>query len=177
MGSSSSSSSSSSSGSNYSFIRNMSRSNEPLDIDFLNDKDLSEQIKEIQRIRIPFFDNEHLQRLSNIIYITGNSPFHEGLIIVTKNNYYITQTYPITFSKMFSYQEAIEKIKEFCACNKNSEFHEIKDVYIPKKDFLVKNIINIIKNLPNKYDIINNNCQTFCDSIINSISLKRKYKL
>ncbi len=169
-----SSSLSSSSSNHNSIMRKLSRSGEPLDIDFLDEDDLSDKIIEIKRIKIPFFDNKHLQALSNVVYVTGNSPFHEGLIFETKQNqYYITQTYPITFHKVFSFKDGIERIKGFCASNRDTKKYEIRDIWVSKRDFYVKDIINVIKKLPNKYDIINENCQTYCNSILNQLPVKK----
>jgi len=169
-----SSSLSSSSSNHNSIMRKLSRSGEPLDIDNLDKDDLSDKIIEIKRIKIPFFDNKHLQTLSKLVYVTGNSPFHEGLLIETKQkHFYITQTYPITFHKAISFKDGIERIKDFCASNRNTQNYEIRDIWISKKDFYIKDIINIIKKLPNKYDIINENCQTYCNSILNELPLKK----
>ena len=94
-----------------SIIRTLSRSGEALNIDFLSNEQLNDTIIEIRRIRIPFFDNIHLQAISNVIYVTGNSPFHEGLIIKTiGKRIFVTQTYPITFQNAFSYEDAVHRI-------------------------------------------------------------------
>ena len=169
-----SSSLSSSSLNDNSIMRKFSRSGEPLNIDFLDNDDLSDKIIEIKRIKIPLFENKHLQTLSNIVYVTGNSPFHEGLIIETQQNqFYITQTYPITFHKAFSIKDAIKRIKDFCASNRNAKKYQIRDIWVFKNDCYIKDIINIIKKLPNRYDIINQNCQTYCNSILKQLPLKK----
>ena len=155
-----------------SIIRTLSRSGEALNIDFLSNEQLNDTIKEIRRIRIPFFDNIHLQTISNVVYVTGNSPFHEGLIIKTINKrIFVTQTYPITFQNAFSYEDAVYRISSFCSMNRNTKNYEIKDIWIPKVGILIQHIINYIRRLPNKYDIINHNCQNYCNNILNHFPL------
>ena len=56
--------------------------------------DFCDEITKIFKIRIPFFDNTPLQAISNLSYLTGNGPFHEGLIFQSKSyNFYIAQSY------------------------------------------------------------------------------------
>lgn len=164
--------SSSSSITKNSFLRTLSRQGEALNIDCLTENQLKDTISSIERIRIPFFDNIHLQTISNVVYVTGNSPFHEGLIIITnKNRIYVTQTYPITFQLAFSYDDAINKISSFCSMNRNTKNNEIRDVWIPKIDIYIKDVIYLINILPNKYDIIKENCQNYCKTILNYFPL------
>ena len=49
-------------------------------IEELTEEEGKDLLKGVLRIRVPFFDNLTLQILSNITYLTGNGPFHEGLI-------------------------------------------------------------------------------------------------
>ena len=146
-----------------------------LNIDKLTKEELEDKIKEIQRIRIPFFDNAPLQILSNVVYVTGNSPHHEGLIFKTeKGKIYVAQTYPITFIKVNSYNEAIDKITYFCNLNKYSKNNKIRDVWVPeRKNFSVNAMKLFIETLPNKYDLIQENCQFFCKEILEAFPLKK----
>ena len=143
--------------------------------DDLSEEDLKDKIVEIQRIRIPFFDNAPLQILSNVVYITGNSPHHEGLILKTeKGNYYVCQTYPITFEKVRDYENAVDRITYFCELNKYSQNNSIRDIWIPKyKKFSVNAIKLFVETLPNKYDLIQENCQYFCKEILEAFPLKK----
>ena len=142
--------------------------------DDLSEEDLKDKIVEIQRIRIPFFDNAPLQILSNVVYVTGNSPHHEGLILKTeKGNYYVCQTYPITFEKVRDYENAIDRITYFCELNKYSQNNSIRDIWIPKnKKFSVNAIKLFVETLPNKYDLIQENCQYLCKEILEVFPLK-----
>ena len=149
--------------------------NAQLNIDKLSKEDLEDKVKEIQRIRIPFFDNAPLQILSNVVYVTGNSPHHEGLILKTeKGNFYVAQTYPITFEKVSSYDDAIDRITYFCNLNKFSKNNKIRDVWVPeRKKFSINAIKLFIETLPNKYDLIQENCQFFCKEILEAFPLKK----
>jgi hypothetical protein len=149
--------------------------NAKLNIDELSKEDLADKIKEVQRIRIPFFDNAPLQLLSNVVYVTGNSPHHEGLIFKTeKGNFYVAQTYPITFEKVSDYDAAIYKITYFCNLNKYSKNNKIRDVWVPeRKRFSVNALKLFIETLPNKYDLIQENCQFFCKEILEAFPLKK----
>ena len=146
-----------------------------LNIDKLTKEELEDKIKEIQRIRIPFFFFFSLQILSNVVYVTGNSPHHEGLIFKTeKGNFYVAQTYPITFEKVRDYENAIDRITYFCELNKYSQNNSIRDIWIPKnKKFSVNAIKLFVETLPNKYDLIQENCQFFCKEILEAFPLKK----
>ena len=68
-----------------------------------------DEISKIFKIRIPFFDSTPLQTISNISYLTGNGPYHEGIIFLSKSyNYYIAQSYPITFVKVKNFSQGIK---------------------------------------------------------------------
>ena len=133
-------------------------------INNINELDLKDKIIEVQRIRIPFFDKAPLQMLSNVVYVTGNSPHHEGLILKSeKGYYYVAQTYPITFEKVKDYDTAVNRITYFCNLNKYSKNNKIRDIWVPeKKSFSVNAIKLFIESLPDKYDLIQENCQYFC---------------
>ena len=63
--------------------------------------ELEDQVNDILRIRIPFFENGLLKTLSAFTFLSGNGPYHEGLMFfTTRKNFYIAQSYPITFIKV-----------------------------------------------------------------------------
>ena len=144
-------------------------------INNINELDLKDKIIEVQRIRIPFFDKAPLQMLSNVVYVTGNSPFHEGLILKSeKGDYYVAQTYPITFEKVKDYDTAVNRITYFCNLNKYSKNNKIRDIWVPeKKSFSVNAIKLFIESLPDKYDLIQENCQYFCKEILEAFPLRK----
>ena len=177
MGSSSSASNSShsSKSSNSSNMQSIAHSNLQMNIDDLSKESSHENLKTVLRIRVPFFDNPTIQTLANITYITGNGPFHEGLIFVTaKGTYYIAQTYPITFIMVDSLNEGIREIVSFCQFNPSAVKYEIYNSYYPKDIVTISDIKNIVKNMPNEYNILNENCQKFCQKIISSLNLQIK---
>ena len=117
-----------------------------------------DEITKIFKIRIPFFDSTPLQTISNISYITGNGPYHEGIIFLSKSyNYYIAQSYPITFVKVKNFAQGISDIISFNNFNNTT----IIDIY------------EIISKLPNQYHILTENCQNFVNNIVEA--LKEKY--
>ena len=144
-------------------------------INNINELDLKDKIIEVQRIRIPFFDKAPLQMLSNVVYVTGNSPHHEGLILKSeKGDYYVAQTFPITFEKVKDYDTAVNRITYFCNLNKYSKNNKIRDIWVPeKKSFSVNAIKLFIESLPDKYDLIQENCQYFCKEILEAFPLRK----
>ena len=144
-------------------------------INNINELDLKDKIIEVQRIRIPFFDKAPLQMLSNVVYVTGNSPHHEGLILKSeKGDYYVAQTYPITFEKVKDYDTTVNRITYFCNLNKYSKNNKIRDIWVPeKKSFSVNAIKLFIESLPDKYDLIQENCQYFCKEILEAFPLRK----
>ena len=79
-------------------FQNFNTSGLEVKIEELTEEEGKDTLTNVLRLRVPFFDNNFFQILSNITYITGNGPFHEGLIFHTsKGLYYIAQTYPVTF--------------------------------------------------------------------------------
>ena len=154
-------------------IRN---SNKQKNIDILSSIELCDIISVILRIQVPFFDNKHLQTLSSLSLITGNGPYHEGLIIITQNkNIYVTQVYPITFIKVMNIYEATSEIMSFNAFNANSKEYYISDIYIPQQPIIIMNIYHTVKRYPNRYSLFTENCQRFCNYIITQLS--KKYKI
>ena len=91
-----------------------------------------DEISRIFRIRIPFFDNSPLQTISNISYITGNGPYHEGLIFLSKTyNFYIAQSYPITFVKVKNFTQGLSDIISFNNFNNESHSYKIPEIIFP----------------------------------------------
>ena len=61
--------------------------NKQKNIDILSSIELCDIISVILSIQVQFFDNKPLQSLSSLSLITGNGPYHEGLIIITQKKY------------------------------------------------------------------------------------------
>lgn len=167
----SSASSNSSSGENYILSGENGKSLE-IKINPRLIKNLSESIKSVKKLQVPLFDNDTAQFLSNLAYLTGNAPFHEGLIFESvKGNLYIAQTYPVTFKSVKSLEQAKSEIIKFCTFNRDSQKAKISNVYYPSRKQSFKDVIKIIKKMPNEYSILDENCQKFCDRIINGMNL------
>ncbi len=138
-----------------------------------NNFELHEQIKDILRIRIPFFENNILKTFSALTLLTGNGPYHEGLMLFTNNkNFYIVQTYPITFIKVYDFYKGINEIISFNALNYESKHYNISEIYSPQEPILIRDILKIINDLPNNYNLLNNNCQNFCNNILKVLNQK-----
>ena len=138
--------------------------------------DFCDEITKIFKIRIPFFDNTPLQAISNLSYLTGNGPFHEGLIFQSKSyNFYIAQSYPITFVKVKNFSQGIADIISFNNFNNTSHSYKIPEIYFPTLPVTVLEIYEIINQLPNQYHILNDNCQNFVNKIIDKLT--EKYKI
>ena len=162
--------SSSSSGVNF---QNFNNSGMEVKIEELTEEEGKDILKDVLRLRVPFFDNITLQTLSNITYITGNGPFHEGLIFVSKKGlYYIAQTYPVTFISVESLDQAVKEIISFCQFNQHSHEYKVTDSYSPTKPVTISDIVAMIKTMPNEYNILGENCQKFCQKIVNELELK-----
>jgi hypothetical protein len=135
-----------------------------------------DEISRIFRIRIPFFDNSPLQTISNISYITGNGPYHEGLIFLSKTyNFYIAQSYPITFVKVKNFTQGLSDIISFNNFNNESHSYKIPEIIFPTLPITIIDIYEIINKLPNQYNILTENCQNFVNNIIEA--LKEKYNI
>jgi hypothetical protein len=147
---------------------NLSSDNALMDLYlFKNETEENDVVKQIIRIKVPLSDNAGVHFIQKAVLITGNSPNHEGLIIITKlNKIYVAQVYPITFIQVDSYEKGIDEIKNFCPTNKNSKKYKIKDIWEPTEKITLISLKNFIKKLPNKYDILRENCQNFCKNII-----------
>ena len=173
MGSSSSALASSKSSSKSSGFQNLNESGLQVNIDELSSEDSKDILTNVMRLRVPFFDNPTIQKLANITYITGNGPFHEGLIFETRNdNYYIAQTYPVTFIMVNSLNDAVKEIVSFCQFNPLSHQYKITNSYYPTYLVTVSDIQAVVKNMPNEYNILDENCQKFCQKIISSLQLR-----
>ena len=139
-------------------------------------EELEDEINDILVIRIPFFENSILKTLSSFTFLSGNGPYHEGLIFFTTNkNFYIAQSYPITFIKVYDFYAGISEIISFNNLNSNSKKYSIPEIYMPQQKITLFNVLNIINNLPNKYDLLIENCQNFCNNILET--LKNKYRI
>ena len=135
-----------------------------------------DEISRIFKIRIPFFDSSPLQAISNISYITGNGPYHEGLIFQSKKyNFYIAQSYPITFIKVKNFSQAISDIISFNNFNNSSRSYKIPEIYVPTLPITIIDIYEIINKLPNQYNLLTENCQNFVNNIVEV--LKNKYQV
>ena len=138
--------------------------------------ELEDEINDILRIRIPFFENDILKTLSAFTFLSGNGPYHEGLMFFTTNkNFYIAQSYPITFIKVYDFYAGISEIISFNNINSNSKKYNIPEIYMPQQRITLFNVLNIINNMPNRYNLINENCQNFCNTILES--LQNKYRI
>jgi hypothetical protein len=139
-------------------------------------EELKDQINDILRIRIPFFENSILKTLSAFTFLSGNGPYHEGLLFFTTNkNFYIAQSYPITFIKVYDFFGGISEIISFNNINKDSKKYTVSEIYSTQEPIKLYDVLNIINNLPNKYNLINDNCQNFCNNILDT--LKNNYKI
>ena len=164
----SSKSSSSSSG-----IQNLSESGLQVNIEELTLEEARDILTSVMRLRVPFFDNPAYQFFSNVVYLTGNGPFHEGLIFETRNGiYYIAQTYPVTFIMVNSLNDAVKEIVSFCQFNPLSHEYRITKSYYPTSLVTVSDVAAIIKTMPNEYHILDENCQKFCEKIIKLLKLR-----
>jgi hypothetical protein len=135
-----------------------------------------DEISKIFKIRIPFFDSSPLQTISNISYITGNGPYHEGLIFLSKTyNFYMAQSYPITFVKVQNFTQGLSDIISFNNFNNNSHSYKIPEIYYPTLPITIIDIYEIINKLPNQYHLLTENCQNFVNNIIEA--LKKKYNI
>ena len=162
--------SSSSKGVNF---QNFNSSGLEVKIEELTEEEGKDILKDVLRLRVPFFDNITLQTLSNITYITGNGPFHEGLIFISRKGlYYIAQTYPVTFISVQSLDQAVKEIISFCQFNQHSHEFKVTDSYSPTKLVTISDIVAMIKTMPNEYNILGENCQKFCQKIVKGLELK-----
>ncbi len=154
-------------------IQNFHNSGLEVQIEELTEEEGQDILEDVLRLRVPFFDNLTLQILSNITYITGNGPFHEGLIFISKKGlYYIAQTYPVTFISVNSLDQAVKEIISFCQFNQNSHQFKVTESYSPTKVVTISDIVAMIKTMPNEYNILGENCQKFCEKIVNGLELK-----
>ena len=135
---------------------------------FLKEDEKKDIIEVIYHIEIDFFENELLQKMSNVVYIIGNRPKHEGLIIKTeKGIIYSAQFAPsLFFFKELDWETAVNNIKSCSTYNRNGypsikKFFPIKERKIP-----MESLVNIFGDFSkNEYSALGHNCQEFCDYI------------
>lgn len=136
----------------------------------LNDKDKKELIRVIYHIELDFFKNKLYQTMAQALYIVGSRPKHEGLIIQTEGNtLYTAQFAPnLIFFKENDWRTAILNIKG-CAIHNNEGQTTIKQmVVLDKKRATMEDAYVLFKVFCRKdYSAIRNNCQSFCDYVIN----------
>ena len=138
-------------------------------------EELQDQVNDILRIRIPFFENNILKALSSFTFLSGNGPYHEGLLFFTTNkNFYVAQSYPITFIRVPDFNKGISNIVSFNNLNNNSKKYRISEIYVPQEPISLYDVLNIINDLPNKYNLINDNCQNFCNNILDTLNFNFK---
>ena len=141
-------------------------------------EELQDQINDILRIRIPFFENSFLKTLSTFTFLSGNGPYHEGLMFFTTNrNFYIAQSYPITFIKVYDFFKGISEIISFNNINSNAKKYTISEIYCPQEPITLYDVLNIIKRMPNKYNLLNENCQNFCNNILDTLNKNFKIEI
>ena len=141
-------------------------------------EELKDQINDILRIRIPFFENSFLKTLSTFTFLSGNGPYHEGLMFFTTNrNFYIAQSYPITFIKVYDFFKGISEIISFNNINSNARKYNISEIYCPQEPITLYDVLNIIKRMPNKYNLLNENCQNFCNNILDTLNKNFKIEI
>ncbi len=141
-------------------------------------EELEDEINDILRIRIPYFNNDILKTISAFTCLSGNGPYHEGLMFFTTNrNFYIAQSYPITFIKVYDFYKGISEIISFNNINKNAKRYTISEIYSPQESIPLYNVLNIINDLPNKYNLLNDNCQNFCNNILDSLNSSYKIEM
>lgn len=141
-------------------------------------EELEDEINDILRIRIPFFENDILKTISAFTFLSGNGPYHEGLMFFTTNkNFYIAQSYPITFVKVYDFHKGISEIVSFNNINKKAKKYSISEIYCPQEPITLYDVLNIINNLPNKYNLLNENCQDFCNNVLEILNKKFKIEI
>ena len=152
---------------------NINNSGLEVKIEEISEEEGKDILKDVLRLRVPFFDNSTLQTLSNITYLTGNGPFHEGLIFESRKGlYYIAQTYPVTFISVNSLDQAVREIVSFCQFNQHSHEFKVTNSYCPTKLVTISDIVAVVRTMPNEYNILGENCQKFCQKIINNLKLR-----
>ena len=157
---------------------NLKNSGKQKNIHNFTREELKDQINDILRIRIPFFENSILKTLSTFSFLSGNGPYHEGLMFFTTNrNFYIAQSYPITFIKVYDFFKGISEIISFNNINSNAKKYNISEIYCPQEPITLYDVLNIIKNMPNKYNLLNENCQNFCNNILDTLNKNFKIEI
>ena len=107
---------------------------------------------------------------------TGSKFVHQGLIFgVCSGDYYVCQTYPIQLVKCNDYNDALDKIKNNWAINKDVKNENlITTLYVSNDKFCLSCVKEVLENFPNKYNLFDYNCQHFCSNIIKKFRLKKQ---
>ena len=150
------------------------RKGEKLNIyEFESFEEAQDIVELIELIQIPLFSSKPMKILSKAIYLTGNSPYHEGLIFKTRQkNYYVAQVYPINFVKTKNYSDAINLIISYCITNSDSEKFKTKNQYVTKEPMSIMKYKDYIECYPNKYTMLKKNCQYFCKDILKKFPIR-----
>lgn len=128
----------------------------------------------IEKVKVPMFKNKPLQIIANVARLTGNSPYHVGLIFHTLfNRLFIAQSYPITFQVVYDMRSAINKIISYNSTNKASNIVIIcREKYVPRSNITIKEVRDLVERQPNEYHIITQNCQDFSNNILRNLDLE-----
>ena len=68
--------------------------------------------------------------------------------------------------------QAVKEILSFCQFNQHSHEFKVTDFYSPTKLITISDIVAIIRTIPNEYNILGENCQKFCQKIVNGLELQ-----
>ena len=83
------------------------------------------------------------------------------------------RTYPVTFISVENLDRAVKEILSFCQFNQHSHEFKVTNEYYPTKNVTVSDIVAIVRTMPNEYNILGENCQKFCQKIVNGLELKQ----
>ena len=92
------------------------------------------------------------------------------MFFTTRKNFYIAQSYPITFIKVIDFNGGISELISFNNFNRTSKKYIISEIYSPQEPIPLSYILKIINDLPNKYNLLNDNCQDFCNNILEALN-------
>lgn len=67
------------------------------------------------------------------------------MFFTTNKNFYIAQSYPITFIRVSDYFKGITEIISFNNLNKESKKYSISEIYCPQEPITLYDVLNIIK--------------------------------
>ena len=144
----------------------------------INEEDKNILIEYVESVEVPATNSGAANTLLNAggKLFTGSKFVHQGLIFILLNgNYYVCQTYPIQLVKCKDYNDALDKIKNYWAINKDVKNENlIKTYYESNKGFCLSCVKEVVENFPNKYNLLDYNCQHFCSNIMEKFKLKKK---